>query len=316
VNAQVIYNVPHQIAFGWAIAMYFFFTGLSAGSFFISVLVRLMGLTAYKRLGRIAAILAPVLLIIAPFFLIADLEQPARFYRVLIYQNPTSPISYGSYLLTLYPISAVLYAYFLFRDEIKGSWVYKLGGALGLNKADADKLTYFFGVLGIPLAVAVHGYTGFIVGIVRSRELWNSALMPVLFLVSAMVSGIALVILWSILFDRQHVAENRDLHAGLGKVLGGVILVDLFMVLCDVLVLLAGKAEARAAVQVLLSGSFAPYFLGVEILAGGILPLFVLFNRRLGKQIGWQAIASLLVLVGVLAMRFVLVLGGQQTPLS
>jgi tetrathionate reductase subunit C len=316
VNGQVIYNVPHAMPFGWAIPLYFYFTGLSAGSFFISVLARLMGLTAYKKLGRIAAILAPVLLIIAPFFLIADLEQPARFYRVLIYQNGTSPISYGSYLLTLYPISAILYAYFLFREDIKSSWVYRLGAALGLNKLNADKGSYFFGILGIPLAVAVHGYTGFIVGVVRSRELWNSALMPTLFLVSAMVSGIALVILTSIVLDRKNAATNREVYASLGKLLGGVILVDLFMVLSDVLVLLSGQAGAREAANLLLTGSVAPWFLGVEILLGSLIPLAILFNRRIANRVGWQAVASTLVLVGVLTMRFVLVLGGQMIPLS
>jgi tetrathionate reductase subunit C len=315
-SGQVIYNVPHAMPFGWAIAVYFFCTGLSAGSFFISVLARLMGLTAYKKLGRVAAILAPLLLIIAPAFLIADLEQPVRFYRVLINFNPTSPISYGSFLLTLYPISAILYAYFLFRDDIKGSWVYKLGGALGLNKANADKMTQFFGILGIPLAVAVHGYTGFIVGIVRARELWNTALMPILFLVSAIVSGIALVMLVNILVDRKNAETNRTLHANLSKILGGVILLDLFLVLCDVLVLSSGQAGAREAAHLLLSGAMAPWFLGVEIGLGGIIPLAIVFNKRTANRIGWQALASVLVLVGVLAMRFVLVIGGQMTPLS
>lgn len=315
-NGQVIYNVPHAMAFAWPIPLYFYFTGLSAGSFFISVVARLMGLTAYKKLGRIAAILAPVLLFIAPIFLITDLEQPLRFYRVLIYRNPTSPISYGAYLLTLYPLNALIYAYFLFQDDIKGSLFYRLGGALGLNKLNADKMTYFFGVLGIPLAVAVHGYTGFIAGIVKSRELWNTALMPTLFLVSATVSGIALVILTSILWDRRNTEANKELHASLGKILGGVILVDLFMVLSDVLILLTGKAEAREAAHLLLFGSFAPWFLGVEILLGSIIPLLILFNRRAATRTGWQALASTLVLVGVLAMRFVLVIGGQQIPLS
>lgn len=315
-NSQIIYNVPHAMPFQWPIALYFYFTGLSAGSFFISVLTRLLGLTAFKRLGRIAAILAPVLLVVAPAFLIADLEQPLRFYRVIIYQNPTSPISYGAYLLTLYPISAVLYAYFLFRDEIKGSAWYRVGGALGLNKLNADQATYFFGIVGIPLAVAVHGYTGFIIGIAKSRELWNSALMPTLFLVSAIVSGIALVILTSIVLDRKHAAENSELHASLGKVLGGVILVDLFMVGSDLLVLLSGQGEARAAAKLLLTGSFAPVFLGVEILLGALIPLFIVFNRRTATRIAWQAVASALVLIGVLAMRYVLVLGGQKIPLS
>ena len=315
-DGQVIYNVPHAMPFGWPIAVYFFCTGLSAGSFFISVLARLMGLTAYKKLGRIAAILAPLLLVIAPIFLIADLEQPARFYRVLTHFNPTSPISYGSFLLTLYPISAILYAYFLFRDDIKDSWVYKLGGALRFNKANADKMTQFFGILGIPLAVAVHGYTGFIVGIVRARELWNSALMPVLFLVSAIISGIGLVMLVSMLIDRKNAETNRPLYAALGKILGGMIFVDLFMVLCDGLVLASGQAGAREAAHLLVAGPLAPWFLGVEIGLGSLVPLLIVFNKRTANRIGWQALASVCVLAGVLTMRFVLVIGGQLTPLS
>jgi len=315
-NGQVIYNVPHAIALGWPIAVYFFVTGLSAGAFFLAVLPQLIALPAYKRLARVAAILAPILLMVAPIFLVLDLEQPARFYRVLLYRNPTSPISYGAYLLPLYGICTVLYAYFLFRDELHGTWLYKLGGALGLNKANADKLARIFGLTAIPFAFALEGYTGFILGIVRAHELWNTAMMPVLFLTSAIISGMALVMLISILTDGKQARGNRQLYTNLGQVLGGVIILELFMVAGEILVMSSGQAGAREAAHLLLSGAMAPWFLGVEIGLGGLVPLAIVFNRRIANRLGWQALASVLVLIGVLAMRFVLVIGGQMIPLS
>ncbi len=65
-------------------------------------------------------------------------------------------------------------------------------------------MTQLFGTIGIPLAVFVHGYTGFILALGKARALWNTALMPFLFLVSAMVSGIALMILISIVKKGLH----------------------------------------------------------------------------------------------------------------
>lgn len=302
-DVTVIYNTPHEIPLGMLIATYFYLTGLSAGSFVVSAISTLGGKIEYKPLGRIGAVLAPLLLCLAPMTLLIDLEQPMRFWHLLVYLNWTSPITYGTFLLTLYPINCLIYGYFLFTGHMK--------------------LSKLFGLLGIPLAVAVHGYTGFILALGKGREFWSTSLMPTLFLVSAMVSGIALVIVVAAVMNRlreahqsaEQIAQNRKLIIGLGKFMGALIIADLFLVFNDILVLLTSSSEALLVVKMILFGSFSPMFLGIEIMLGGFIPLALIFIPRTGRSPAGVIFASVLVLVGVFAMRYVVVVAGQSIPL-
>lgn len=219
-DTSVLYNIFPQEAFGAFIAVYFYLTGLSAGSFVLSTLAFVFGMDKYKPIGKIGVILATMFLVMAPLALIVHVGQPLKSWHLFVYLNVTSPITWGSFLLTLYPINCLIYAWFMFKENLK--------------------MTRLFGTIGIPLAIFVHGYTGFILALGKARALWNSALMPFLFLVSAMVSGIALMILISLVKDKFFSKEkviNRDLIFGLGNFLAAMILIDIFLVLSDVLVL-------------------------------------------------------------------------------
>lgn len=178
-------------------------------------------------------------------------------------------------------------------------------------------MTRLFGTIGIPLAVFVHGYTGFILALGKARALWNTALMPFLFLVSAMVSGIALMIIISLIRDRYFSKEkkvNRELIFGLGNLLAAMILIDLFLVLSDVLVLLVSHTEAQEAAHLLLKGKFSLLFIWVENVMGKVLPVLLLLLPRL-RNLTTITIASIMVIVGIFIMRYVVVLGGEFLPL-
>ncbi len=302
-DVNVVYSVQHQLPLVMYIAQYFFFTGLSAGSFVISVVATLLGRREFKPIGKITAILAPILLMIAPLNLIADLEQPLRFWHLFIFYNWTSPITYGSFLLTAYPIMGIIYAIMVFT-----------------NRQTPAKI---LGILGVPLAISVHGYTGFILALAKARALWNTAAMPTIFLVSAMVSGIGLVVViaaarWK-WFDKDATPEQRQsdkkLITQLATFMAYTIMLDLFLIVSDILVLLTAHSDAYQAGMLILTGNFAPIFLGVEIFLGSIVPMVLVLGptRKSMKAI---VIASILVNIGVYAMRFVMVIGGQTIPLS
>lgn len=296
IDVQTIYNVPYHEALGLPIAVYFYLTGLSAGSFILSTLAYGFGIPRYKPLGKIGVVLATLLLIVAPLNLMMDLEQPWRFWELFYYINLTSPISYGSFLLSIYPINCVIY-----------------GACMFLGKA---KLTKIFGLIGIPLALAVHGYTGFILALAKARILWNTALMPFIFLISAMVSGIAMMILVAMIRDRFFSREkklNMDLINGLVMMLILSIVTDLTLIGTDILVLLNSHQEAYAAAQLILTGAFRYFFLGGEILMGALIPLALLSNRFTRTPLG-ITVASVLVMIGIFAMRYVMVIGGQAIP--
>ena len=108
-SVTTIYNVPYEIPLGIPIAVYFYMTGLSAGSFIISTMAYGFGMVKFKPLGKVGVTLAFLLLILAPITLMIDLEQPFRFWELFYYINLTSPISWGSFLLTIYPINCLIY---------------------------------------------------------------------------------------------------------------------------------------------------------------------------------------------------------------
>ncbi|MBM4333060.1 MAG: oxidoreductase [Deltaproteobacteria bacterium] len=296
-DTSVLYNIFPQEAFGAFIAVYFYLTGLSAGSFVLSTLAFVFGMDKYKPIGKIGVILATLFLVMAPLALIVHVGQPLKSWHLFVYLNVTSPITWGSFLLTLYPINCLIYAWFMFKEN--------------------QKMTRLFGTIGIPLAIFVHGYTGFILALGKARALWNSALMPFLFLVSAMVSGIALMILISLVKDKFFSKEkviNRDLIFGLGNFLAAMILIDIFLVLSDVLVLLVSHTDAQEVAYLLLYGKFSFHFIWVENILGKVIPAIVLLVPRL-RNLTTVTLASILVVIGIFFMRLTVVLGGEFLPL-
>lgn len=298
-NVNIIYNVEHEMPLGIPIALYFYLTGLSAGSFIISTLAYGFGMLKFKPLGKIGVVLAICLLMIAPMILLVDLEQPLRFWHLILYLRITSPITWGTFLLSLYPMNCVVYGFFMFKGDMKR--------------------TKIFGLIGIPLALLVHGYTGFILALGKARVLWNTAIMPPIFLVSAMVSGLAMMIL--VVMIKEYIIQrkkepNRELIYALGKFLVASIVLDLLLIGIDLTVLLTSHTEAFEAAMMLLNGQFSLPFLGIEVFMGGVVPLFFFLSPFTKRWIPGLAFASVLVMIGILAMRYIMVVGGLSIPLS
>lgn len=296
-DATMLYTVPHPEAFGFAIAIYFYFTGLSAGSFIISTLAYGFGFEKYKPLGKIGVCLATALLIIAPMFLLLHSGRPLRAWHLFVYLNGTSPISWGSFLLTIYPINCIIYGFFMFKGNAK--------------------LTKTFGLIGIPLALSVHGYTGFILSFAKAHAMWRTSLMPILFLTSAMVSGVAMMILVTIIKDKLFSKDgkvNEEIVFGLGKMLMWLLIFDLFLSLSDVAVHYFSELDSNEGATLLLFGAFAPLFLGVETLLGKLFPL-LLVSPKGYRSVAALGVASILVMIGIFTMRCNVVLGGEFIPL-
>ena len=298
-DVNVIYNVEHEMPLGIPIATYFYLTGLSAGSFIISTMAYGFGMVRFKPVGKIGVVMATLLLLVAPIILLIDLEQPLRFWHLIFYLRITSPITWGTFLLSLYPLNCMVYGYFMFKGDLKR--------------------TKIFGLIGIPLALMVHGYTGFILALGKARVLWNTAIMPPIFLVSAMVSGLALMILVVVVKDfvlQRKKEPDRPLIYALGKFMVASILLDLILIGIDLTVLLTSTTEAYMAAHMLLAGEFSFLFLGVEILLGAVLPLILLLFPFTRRWIPAYVLASVLVMVGIFAMRCIMVIGGLTVPLS
>jgi tetrathionate reductase subunit C len=294
---SLLYTVPHGEAFGLSIAIYFYLTGLSAGSFIISTLAYGFGFEKFKPLGKVGVVIATILLIAAPMFLLLHSGRPLRAWHLFVYISGTSPISWGSFLLTLYPLNCIVYGYFMFRGNAK--------------------LTKLFGRIGIPLALMVHGYTGFILSFAKAHVLWRTSMMPILFLTSAMVSGVAMMILVTIIKDRffsEKGEVNTEIIYGLGKMLLWLLVFDLFLSLSDLGIHYFGERESMETARLFLTGAFAPLFLGVETLMGKVIPLSLVATPRT-RNVAVFGFAAVLVMIGIFVMRYNVVLGGEYIPL-
>jgi molybdopterin-containing oxidoreductase family membrane subunit len=235
-------------------------------------------------------------LLVAPACLILDLRQPLRFWHTLVpeFFNHTSALSYGSWLLTLYPIANLVYIYFIFVKN--------------------DRVTRILGMITVPLAIFVHAYTGFAFALVRARAWWHSALMPGFFLTSALLSGIALLLVVALILDlfRKEKLEE-SLYASLRLMMVGILLTDLFWNGCFWLTLLVSNADGFASIMLALHEQL--YVVG-EIFFGMLVPLGILVLPWTGRDKAWMCLASLLIIGGVFLMRYSVVFIGFDIPLS
>ena len=200
-------------------------------------------------------------------------------------------------MLTIYPINCIIYGFFMFKGNAK--------------------LTKTFGLIGIPLALMVHGYTGFILSFAKAHALWRSSMMPILFLVSALVSGVAMMILVTIIKDKFFSKEgkvNEEVVFGLGKMLFWLLIVDLFLSLSDLAVHYFGELESHESAYLLLFGAFAPLFVGIETLLGKVFPL-VLVSAPSMRKVAVYGFAAIIVMLGIFTMRYNVVMGGEFIPL-
>ncbi len=296
---KVVFDVQYQTTVAFLISYYFYFTGLSAGSFMISTLSYGFGMEKFKPASKMGVIAAVLLLLLAPQFLLMQVGWPIKsVWNHFVYLNPLSAMSYGAFLLILYPINSIIYGIFMFKGNLK--------------------MTKIFGLIGIPMALAVHGYTGWILALGVARDYWNTGLMPIIFLFSAMVSGISMMILLIMIRDRFFTKEkviNGDLIDSLAKILGWLLVVDLFLVFCDFSVLLYSKLEAQEVAHFMLFGKMSFWFVIVENLVGKVIPMVIVMIPGMRKSYFWLILAALMNMAGILAMRIVTVYGGQALPL-
>ncbi len=293
-NETVVYNVFHLDAYGYLVLAYFFFGSGGGGAFIASALSTLFGGERYKNIANVGAIISVVLVSIGGIFLLLDLEQPQRIFHLFFKFNQTSPISWGGIILSLFFLCSLIYLYFLFFKQ-------------------NEKMAKVLGGIGIVIAILVMSYTGLLISMARARPLWHSAIMPPLFLVSGGIAGLACILLVVNLLQKYRPDDNVIKLLRMTMVI--LILLDIFF-LSDMYVLYVGIAEAQEVALLLLVGKFAFLFWVVELLIGSIVPVLILTMKRVAYKKEWQILASVLSLVGVFAMRYIILIVGQYLPLS
>jgi predicted membrane protein len=328
------YIFPNEIDLQWGIliVVYPFITGLVAGAFILASLERVFKVKILKPTYQIALLTALSFLLVATMPLISHLSQPQRAYEIMITPHSSSAMAiFGFVYLWYLMVVLLLEIWFDYRhsmvvwsNEKTGvmKWIYKI---LTLGVSDISprtvkwdrKLGYIITVVGIPSAFILHGYVGFIFGSIKANPWWSTPLMPIIFLFSAMVSGISMVMLvyMIISFFRKKEIEVNVLDS-IGKFLFFVLILDFTLEGLDQIHRIYEAEESFEIIKLLVSSKlYITLFLG-QGLAGTIIPLITLaflqfYKHKIRLKKSMYFIVGILVLIGVYSMRWNVVIGGQ-----
>jgi len=328
------YIYPNEIELQWGIlvVLYPYITGLVAGAFILASLERVFKVKVLRPTYQLALLTALAFLICAPLPLVSHLGKPGRAYEIMITPQGGSAMAiFGFVYLWYLMVVLLLEIWFDYRrdfviwsKEKKGimRWIYRI---LSLGVSDTsptavrwdDRLGYIITVIGIPSAFLLHGYVGFIFGSIKANPWWSTVLMPVIFLFSAMVSGIALVmVLYMIVSWIRKVEIDMACLDMVGKYLFYMLILDFALESLDQVHRIYEAEESFDILHMLVNGKLFITLFGMQITLGMIVPLISLgilqlikVKEQLRKSIYLSA--GLLVLVGIFFMRWNVVIGGQ-----
>jgi molybdopterin-containing oxidoreductase family membrane subunit len=302
-NGLGVTGMRNVVSWGSFIFTFAFFVGLSAGGLIMASTAEVFGVKALKPLSRLGVLSAASCVLIAALLIIPDLGQPSRILNLVRHPNWSSPLLWDVLIISIYFVFSVV-------DLV----------VLQVHTTEPTKLRRTMRVLayvGLPTAVVLHSVTAWIFGLQISRAWWNTSLMAPLFVVSAILSGTALVTLLALAAQRWGgFSLPADTQRWLRKFIAVALIVDLFMVGCDYITIFWGNVPAsRSELNLVLPGGSWSWIFWGEWLVGGLVPLAILLVPRLRRMKGSLGIASFLVLVGVYIFRIELVVVGFVNPL-
>lgn len=307
-------NTP--VYWGLYIVNFVYFVGLSAGGILVAALAHAAGVEKFKPIGRIAELGAISCLILAAIFIVLDLGRPERWFHLIFYARFVSPLAWDFVIVGVYLAIAMALGYFSTRADLVRC-MHALPGRRGLYRLltlgytdtspaalEQDrKILKALAIASIPAAVMLHSVTAWILGLLKARPGWHSALLAPLFIVSASVSGLAMVIVALVVSRRfLGVRVKDEVIQDLGRILTFTIPVLGYFLFAELLtVVYAGEQAPMTVFQEMMFGKYAPIF-WLNVLLGLLLPLLLLWRPR-----RWAALAlsiPLFIAASLVAQQF------------
>ena len=325
---------PNELELQWSvlIVLYPYITGLVAGAFILASLERVFRVEAVKPTYRLALLVALAFLLVAPLPLQLHLGHPERSFEMYLTPHKSSAMAMFGFVYLWYLMVVLLMEIWLeYRKDIV-EWsqsgtgikriIYKvmtLGSknvSAGALKVD-DKVGWFITLIGIPSAFLLHGYVGFIFGSIKANPWWSTPLMPVVFIFSAMVSGIAAVLVLYMLTSKlkKMIIDMRCVDT-IARYLLYAFIIDFSLEMLDLIHRLYEADESLKALDFMVHTKLYFSQIILQIFVGTLGPIALLglvqikkFSDTVRKRI--YVLAGSLTLVSILAMRWNVVVGGQ-----
>lgn len=313
-----------HVPWGLWVAGYIFFLGLSAGSFLLSTLVYVFGVKRLEPAGPLALLQALACLFLGGFLIVMDLGHPERIYKVLTSWNPTSVMAWMGIFYNLYIAILLVELYLALRTRLveraETSPLYRWL-ALGSRRLDEASKTRdrrwlkILGVVGIVVAIIVHGGVGSIFAVAKARPAWFSGLFPIVFLVSALASGGALLTALVAMTSRLAPERKAALLRDLARMSLGILCFDLLLLTSEVLVTLYGNVPHESiGWKLTLFGPYWWVFWFVQLGAGFLVPALLVSLPRTRASTQALGAAGLLIVLGLMGARLNLVIPAQIHP--
>jgi protein NrfD len=297
---------PVMNVWGWEISVYLFLGGLAAGIMFFSALMLLLNKDEEAPFSvNGLALLGPVVLSLGMTTLFLDLSHKLFVWRFYTTFEPTSPMSYGAWILILfYPVGILQILSTLRRGyPTIANLVSDIPPVVNLLDS-VERYRRLIAWLAIPIAVSLGIYTGILLSAFSARPFWNTGLLGPLFLVSGLSTGAAL----TALIARQH-SERRLLT----RIDAGLIVVELLIVALLLINLTTGTKPQLDAAAMLMGGSYTGWFWVVFVALGLLVPLLLEYFEIRGSVRSIAILAPVLVLLGGYVLRAITVDLGQET---
>jgi Ni/Fe-hydrogenase subunit HybB-like protein len=335
------YMYPNEFELPWGllVVVYPFVTGLVAGAFILASLERVFNVKEVEPTYRLALLTALAFLLVAPLPLLAHLGHPERAHEIFLTPNSKSAMAmFGFVYLWYLAVVLLLEIWFEYRKDLvlwarseRGikKWIH-YGLTLGATDLSERSLRFddragrWITIIGIPSAFLLHGYVGFIFGSVKANPWWSSVLMPVVFLFSAIVSGIALVL---VLYMLASMIRWKSLNMAcldkLAVFLFFAMVVDFSLESLDFVHRLYESEESIEILSELVRGRLFISLIVLQMVLGTLLPMTLLgfFSPALTKK--WvdktspelrrliYLTSGIFVLIGIFSIRWNVVIGGQ-----
>ena len=325
---------PNELELQWSvlIVLYPFITGLVAGAFILASLERVFNVQAVKPTYRLALLTALAFLLVAPLPLQLHLGHPERSLEMYLTPHTQSAMAmFGFVYLWYLMVVLVLEIWLDYRRDIVLKWRASTGATKALYGAMAlwsdnispsalrldDRIGRALTVIGIPSAFLLHGYVGFIFGSIKANPWWSTPLMPIVFLFSAIVSGIAcILLLYFVTCWLRRVPVDMPCVDTIAKYLYYAFLVDFSLEMLDLIHRLYEADESFRALDFMVKTRLFTSQIVVQIILGTLVPLVLLgltqlvtFREKTRRAL--YVLAGGLTMIGIFAMRWNVVIGGQ-----
>lgn len=301
---EIVY--PHLETWEWPVALYLFLGGLVAGLMILGAVLHLRKDPIFRKATFIADIAGLPLLALGLLMLFIDLSNRWKAWRFFTTFQPTSAMSWGSWILAFCGVVLLIRAARHLPETPPNKWMKRFAGIYGSARRWAQRVnSRLLDMTTIALGLGLGFYTGVLLSTISARPLWNTAVLAPLFLVSGLASGGAFLCLFI----------SKEAHLKLVPISLGLCGGEALLLLAYLVSLWFGTLATQRAGDILLGGGFGLAFWMLVVLLGLVFPLFVesadLAERSVPKLV--ERAAPVLKLVGSATLRFVIVFAGLQT---